>query len=131
MEQQQLNMERLRLGTRLRACRTAAGLTRQALADRLQLSKRRIGAFERGAAAISAVQLLELAVIMKAPITDFLTLSRDALQGVPPTAIDLLAATDEGADLAEAFTMLKSRRLRRHVVKLAQELVHQEDQLGA
>jgi len=59
MEQQQLNMERLRLGTRLRACRTAAGLTRQALADRLQLSKRRIGAFERGAAAISAVQLLE------------------------------------------------------------------------
>jgi len=68
---------------------------------------------------------------MKAPITDFLTLSRDALQGVPPTAIDLLAATDEGADLAEAFTMLKSRRLRRHVVKLAQELVHQEDQLGA
>jgi transcriptional regulator with XRE-family HTH domain len=129
MEQRELNMDQVRLGARLRACRTAAGVSRQALATRLQLSERRIGAFERGAAAISALELRDLAAALQGSVVALLTPASNAVAtNIPPSAIELLAASDEGADLAEAFTRLKTARLRKHLVGLAQELVQQERQ---
>jgi transcriptional regulator with XRE-family HTH domain len=129
MEQRQLNVERLRLGTRLRASRVAAGLSRHDLANLLHLSEWRIGAFERGAAAISAIELQELAIVLMTPITALLDIGSVERPAPEPTAIDLLGATDDGADLAEAFARLKTIRLRRHVVQLAQELAQQEGRI--
>jgi transcriptional regulator with XRE-family HTH domain len=127
MEQRQVKIERLRLGNRLRACRVATGLSRQEVAAKLQLSERRLGSFERGAAAISAIELRDLATALKTPITALFEINSAENPAPGLTAIELMGATDEGADLAEAFAHLKTRRLRRHLAQLAQELAQQED----
>lgn len=128
MDRRQASAEEIRLGARLRARRTEQGLSRQDLAEPLDLTERRIGAFERGVAPISALELRTVSGLLQCPITAFFD-EVPVRFGVPasiPTPYDVLASNKDGADLAEAFAQLRTPRLRRHLAKLAQELVHQE-----
>ena len=124
--------EWLDIGVRIRARRTGLGLSREDVAKPTRLSAKRIGAFERGTAAISAVELQRLAGLLKASIEAFLGAHRGPERSVrsEPTMYEVLASSDEGAALAEAFIQLQTPRLRRHLVHLAQELVVQESRLG-
>jgi transcriptional regulator with XRE-family HTH domain len=127
MQRLEGNVEQVRLGARLRAGRTAAGLSRRDLAAQSGLGERRIGAVERGAAAITALELWALAAQLNLPIEAlFAAIARPADGETIASAHDIMAGTDDGAALAEAFVKLKTPRLRRHLVQLAQELVQQE-----
>jgi DNA-binding XRE family transcriptional regulator len=53
-----------RFGQRLRACRLRAGLTQRELADRCDLARATIGAYERGAAEPSATALRRLVRVL-------------------------------------------------------------------
>ena len=129
MGQTRLRSDWLELGVRLRTRRSDLNLTRAALADVTQISPRRLGAFERGAAAISAVELHRVAGALRTSMGRFFT---EPYSGAPgPGVVSLyeaLATSDEGAALAAAFVRLKTPRLRRHLARLAQELVDQEQQ---
>ena len=119
----------LRLGVRLRARRTQLAIRREDVTRSLRLSPERLGAVERGAIAISAVQLQRLAKVLQAPIDTFLPPHWDAAVRLEPSVCEVLARTEEGVALADAFKRLQTPRLRRHLVGLAEELVAQEAQL--
>ncbi len=122
------DLDWLELGVRLRARRTQPAIRREDVARPLRMTAARLGSFERGASAISAVELRRLAAVLDAPIGAFLLTrtSRSLPVGPEPTPYELLAGSDDGAALAEAFVRLRSPRLRRHLVGLAEELVVQE-----
>jgi DNA-binding XRE family transcriptional regulator len=118
--------EGLDLGVRLRARRTELQLTREALAAAAQLSSSRIGAVERGEVPITVFELRRLAAVLGAATTAFTEEPRQSI-GKPLTVIyETLVGSDEGAALAEAFARIRTPRLRRHLVQLAQELATQD-----
>ena len=121
---------RLEIGVRLRARRTALGLSRSEVAQALGVGPGRIGALERGEAGASVDQLLALAEILTTQIKAFLPEPSNKSTRTAPTPYELMARTDEGADLAEAFARIRTPRLRRHLAKLAAEIANQESTGG-
>lgn len=59
------------IGARIRAIRTEAGMTMEALGIAVGLSFQQVGKYERGVDRISAAKLAEVAKALKRPITDF------------------------------------------------------------
>lgn len=131
MNQARSDSYRLEIGVRLRARRTALGLSRTEVAGALGVGKARIGALERGEAAATVDQLLALAEVLTTQIMALLPKPANGDRAcAAPTPYEAMARTDEGAVLAEAFVRLRTPRLRRHLAKLATELADQESTGG-
>lgn len=118
------------VGTRVRILRRAAGMSQEALADRLGLTFQQVQKYERGANRISASKLFDIAAALNVPVSSFFEgLDRidagDAVRSVEDTFARLMA-DDDGAELAELFPQIRSAQVRRTLVRMVRALVQEQ-----
>jgi transcriptional regulator with XRE-family HTH domain len=118
------------VGGLVRMRRLMLGLSQANLADALGLSFQQVHKYEKGTNGISASNLQQISVILKVPVAFF----SDGLPGRPgaPTqmgakpSLDYVTdflATGEGLALVKAFMRIKTPKLRRRIVDLAEQII--------
>lgn len=112
------------VGSRLRLLRMKAGLSQEALGNRLGLTFQQVQKYEKGQNRIGASRLYQLSRILRAPVSVFfegLPDDGDADGAVISTSLGFLS-TSEGYDLNLAFSRIRDPGARRKIVELVQSL---------
>ena len=117
------------VGQRVRQRRKIMGLSQQDLARALGLTFQQVQKYERGTNRVSASKLWEIARTLKVPVAYFfdgdlgyIEGAQDGVELDQEQAVSRFLATAEGIDLARAFPLMTSARLRRKVVELVKTL---------
>jgi len=123
------------LGSRLRSRRMSSGLSKEQLAEKLQIDPGDIYAYEVGAKRISALRLLHLAEALSVRPTYFFGFSDERQRGMAEEAGRPWAGTavylnlpDQGVRLNRAFIGVKNSGLREAIITLVTELAKSEKQ---
>ena len=117
------------VGQRLKSKRQALGLSRQKLAERVNLSDEALEAYEAGLNRLRAGTLLEIARALNVPPQYFFAIGDEPAAGVPPEpplsgfpqSGETLEIFEERLKLHQAFAGIKSPALRKIVVDLVAE----------
>ena len=135
-EERKPNPIDLHVGKRVRDRRRQLSLSQERLAEALGLTFQQVQKYERGANRISASKLWETAGFLSVPINYFFDglKQADAAQGVAepessPFVQDLLL-DQEGIHLAEGFTRIRRKRMKRRIVELVREIANDEHDEG-
>ena len=122
------------VGLQVRLRRKALRMSQEKLADALGLTFQQVQKYERGSNRISASKLYEIARTLQAPIGWFFEGLADPTAGeagVAEAAQHAFARSflmsPEGVDLANLFSRLPQRRVRRRIVELVRSLVDESD----
>ncbi len=123
------------IGSRLRLRRKTLGLSQSALADQLDVTYQQVCKYESGDNRISASKLFAAAGVLSCPISFFFEgLRRGSPEGQSRDRADQILSQflsrPDGLQLAGAFPRIRSRRLRRHVMRLVNCLVEETEQAG-
>ena len=105
-------------------------MTQEKLAAQLGLTFQQVQKYEKGVNRVSASRLREMSHVLQVPVQFFFDglpeakggAARDRQEPAQKFVYDILASSD-GLALAEAFTRLKSPKLRRRIVQLVKEFV--------
>ena len=113
---------------KLKLRRVDAGISQEALGEKVGLSFQQIQKYEKGANRISASRLFELTRILEVDISYFFEgfetsgpYLRMEDSAPIPKFIDFVSS-NEGMSLYRAFTRIKSRRTRRALIDMAKSL---------
>jgi transcriptional regulator with XRE-family HTH domain len=109
------------LGKKLRAAREQAGLSQQALAEKLGITFQQIQKYERGANRIAASRLVSIGQALEKPVSYFLDDGREPVKGAKPQA-DVLSSPEQVA-LAGFFAAIDNPKVRRRVVDLLRAII--------
>ena len=116
------------IGYKLKLRRVDAGMSQEALGERVGLSFQQIQKYEKGANRISASRLFELTRILEVDISYFFEgfetsgpYLRMEDSAPIPQFLDFVSS-NEGMSLNRAFTRIKSRRTRRALIDMAKSL---------
>ncbi len=116
------------IGYKLKLRRVDAGMSQEALGEKVSLSFQQIQKYEKGANRISASRLFELARILEVEISYFFegfetSSSYMRMEDSAPIPKFLnFVSSNEGMSLNRAFTRIKSRRTRRALIDMAKSL---------
>jgi transcriptional regulator with XRE-family HTH domain len=112
------------VGARLRFLRMQAGMSQEALGNRLGLTFQQVQKYEKGQNRIGASRLYQLSRILRAPVSFFFEgLPDESDAGVAVTSPSLgFLSTSEGYDLNLAFSRIRDAGARRKIVELVQSL---------
>ncbi len=105
------------LGRKLRTARTEAGLSQQALAERLGITFQQIQKYEKGANRIAASRLVSIAAAVDQPISYFLEESKDVAALTRPISKTDGSGVDQ-VSVAGFFAAIENGRVRKRVVEL-------------
>lgn len=111
------------LGRRLKVRRRQLGISQQALAERLGVSFQQVQKYEKGANRLSAAMLYEASRALSLPVSSFFDGLGEAGTGATQAE---LAASPEGAELANAYLAIRRPALRSGLLSIARELVRME-----
>jgi transcriptional regulator with XRE-family HTH domain len=112
------------VGSRLRLLRMQAGMSQEALGNRLGLTFQQVQKYEKGQNRIGASRLYQLSRILRAPVGFFFDGLPDETEGglaVTSSSLGFLS-TSEGYDLNVAFSRIRDAGARRKIVELVQSL---------
>ena len=114
------------VGSRVRIRRLELGMSQEKLGDALGLAFQQVQKYEKATNRISASRLQHVSRILQVAIAYFFEGSPGQLKakGNAPSSdyvSDFLATTD-GLTLVKAFTEIKNASVRRHIVKLVNEI---------
>lgn len=123
------------VGSRVRMRRMLAGVSQEKLGEALGLTFQQVQKYEKGANRISASRLQQIAKKLDVPVSFFFdgapsgdaTPSGFSDSGSTAYISDFLA-TSEGVQLTKAFVRIKSGRVRRRIVDLAEALAEEDDE---
>lgn len=105
-------------------------MSQQSLAVMLGLAFTQVQKYELGTNRVSASRLYEIAIALKVPILFFFEgledTSRACEEDEGERAARKFLQTAEGAELAQAFRRVISRRLRRQLVELVRSIADEE-----
>lgn len=123
------------VGSRVRLRRQLLKMSQEKLGDELGVTFQQVQKYERGANRIGASRLYSLANVLDVPVNFFF----DGLTGVAaggvaesdqsPIVYDFIQSSD-GVALAEAFSRIKTPKVRRRVLELVRSLAD-EDEAGS
>jgi transcriptional regulator with XRE-family HTH domain len=106
------------LGRKLRVARTEAGLSQQALAERLGITFQQVQKYEKGANRIAASRLVSIAAAVDRPISYFLDDAKDTAAASRPPRGAESAGSAEHMSMAALFAAIDNSRVRRRVIEL-------------
>ncbi len=112
------------VGSRLRLLRMQAGLSQEALGNRLGLTFQQVQKYEKGQNRIGASRLFQLSRILHVPVSTFfegLSEGEDAANPAGSASLAFLSST-EGYELNLAFSRIRDPGARRKIVELVQSL---------
>lgn len=119
------------VGSRVRMRRIMLSMSQEKLGDALGLTFQQVQKYEKGANRIGASRLQHIALIFQVPVSFFFegapnVPGQHAPSGLseapsPAYVSDFLSTTD-GLALTKAFMRIKSAKLRRRIVELAEEI---------
>lgn len=107
-----------RIGQRIRARRLELGLSQESLAEALGLTFQQVQKYENGVNRVAASRLHDIAVALSISVLHFF----DDPGGKGASPIDDALATADGARLMTLFSSIRSKRVRRQIVDLAEAL---------
>lgn len=112
------------LGRRIRERRLEIGVSQEALADALGVTFQQVQKYERGVNRVAASRLADIAFALDVPVERFYEAAAQSptKKKLPRDEVADLMRTQDGLDLARAFTSISGRRLRQRVIDLAQAL---------
>lgn len=110
-------LEAQHIGSRLHRARTGAGVSRQKLAEAVEVTRQQIAKYERGVDNIAASRLAVIAQFLNVPVHTFY----DASIGNPDTT-KRESTTGELEELVKAYQSIGSSKLRGHLIKIAKDL---------
>lgn len=106
------------LGRKLRLARTEAGLSQQALAERLGITFQQVQKYEKGANRIAASRLVSIAAAVDRPISYFLDDAKEGAAAARPAKSADAAGSAEHISMAALFASIDNSRVRRRVIEL-------------
>ena len=121
----------MHVGKRIRERRQDLKMSQEKLGNSLGVTFQQVQKYERGTNRIGASRLFKLSQVMEVPIRYFYSglagvVQSEVAEGEqPPLHYDVLN-TPEGAELAEAFSRIKSKAVREQVLQLARTLAANE-----
>ena len=112
------------IGQKIRARRTALGMSQEKLGDLLNLTFQQVQKYEKGTNRVGAGRLLEIGTILQVPIQYFY---EDLIEGKDPSSQEEKLASEtlstaDGQRLARAFSTIESLQVRRKVVELVESM---------
>jgi transcriptional regulator with XRE-family HTH domain len=120
------------VGSRVRLRRQLMKMSQEKLGDELGVTFQQVQKYERGANRIGASRLFSLANVLDVPVNFFF----DGLTGVAaggvaeteqsPIVYDFIQSSD-GVALAEAFSRIKTPKVRRRVLELVRSLADEDE----
>ncbi|MBI1236441.1 MAG: helix-turn-helix domain-containing protein [Alphaproteobacteria bacterium] len=120
------------VGSRVRLRRQLMKMSQEKLGDELGVTFQQVQKYERGANRIGASRLYSLANVLDVPVNFFF----DGLTGVAaggvaeseqsPIVYDFIQSSD-GVALAEAFSRIKTPKVRRRVLELVRSLADEDE----
>jgi len=120
------------VGSRVRLRRQLMKMSQEKLGDELGVTFQQVQKYERGANRIGASRLYSLANVLDVPINFFFEgLTGVAAGGVAetgqsPIVYDFIQSSD-GVALAEAFSRIKTPKVRRRVLELVRSLADEDE----
>jgi len=120
------------VGSRVRLRRQLMKLSQEKLGDALGVTFQQVQKYERGANRIGASRLFSLANVLDVPVNFFFEgLTGVAAGGVAeteqsPIVYDFIQSSD-GVALAEAFSRIKTPKVRRRVLELVRSLADEDE----
>jgi transcriptional regulator with XRE-family HTH domain len=112
------------VGSRLRLLRMQAGMSQEALGNRLGLTFQQVQKYEKGQNRIGASRLYQLSRILRTPVGFFFDGLPDETSDDPAVLSPTLGflSTSEGYELNVAFSRVRDAGARRKIVELVQSL---------
>ncbi|MEE2526695.1 helix-turn-helix transcriptional regulator [Hyphobacterium sp. HN65] len=120
------------VGSRVRLRRQLLKMSQEKLGDELGVTFQQVQKYERGANRIGASRLFSLSKVLDVPVSFFF----DGLSGVTadgvaeteqsPVIYDFIQSSD-GVSLAEAFSRIKTPKVRRRVLELVRSLADEDE----
>jgi transcriptional regulator with XRE-family HTH domain len=117
------------VGNRVRMRRLMLDMSQKKLGDALGLTFQQVQKYEKGTNRIAASRLQQISHILQVPISFFFEGAprlpeagiKNGAAPSPSYVSDFLATTD-GLALTKAFMLIKEPAVRRHIVKLVQQI---------
>jgi transcriptional regulator with XRE-family HTH domain len=121
------------VGSRVRAQRLMLEMSETSLGEALGVTPQRVQRYENGTDRIDAIQLVQLAGILKVPVVFFFEPLLDAPAGAGdeshalgsahgPACVFDAAAISDGLSLVKSFVQVGEPRLRRRIAEMAKEI---------
>jgi transcriptional regulator with XRE-family HTH domain len=119
------------VGSRVRMRRMMLGWSQEKLGDALDLTFQQVQKYEKGTNRIGASRLQQIAGLLQVPVSFFFEgAPGDATNAVPgtdaeitsPSTVSDFLATRDGLNLVKSFMAIGSRKLRRRVVDLVEQI---------
>ncbi|WP_421784676.1 helix-turn-helix domain-containing protein [Hyphobacterium sp.] len=123
------------VGSRVRLRRQLLKMSQEKLGEELGVTFQQVQKYERGANRIGASRLFSLSKVLDVPVNFFFEgLSGVSAQGVAeseqsPIVYEFIQSSD-GVALAEAFSRIKTPKVRRRVLELVRSLADGEEAAG-
>jgi transcriptional regulator with XRE-family HTH domain len=120
------------VGSRVRLRRQLLKMSQEKLGDELGVTFQQVQKYERGSNRIGASRLYSLSNVLDVPVSFFFEgLSGVAAGGVAesdqsPIVYDFIQSSD-GVALAEAFSRIKTPKVRRRVLELVRSLADEDE----
>jgi transcriptional regulator with XRE-family HTH domain len=122
------------VGSRVRMRRLMLDMSQTTLANALGMSFQQIQKYETGTNRIGASRLQHISQILQVPVSFFFD-GAPSVPGAPaemgaapsPSYASEFLATRDGLALTKAFMRIKEPVLRRHIVKLVQQIAGNDD----
>jgi transcriptional regulator with XRE-family HTH domain len=110
----------LRVGSRIRERRLMLGMTQGALGELLGLTFQQVQKYEKGANGVGASRLLDLSIILRAPIEYFYRVSGERLGPAddPVLASEVMLGTRECLELNKNFAKITDENARCSIIAM-------------
>lgn len=123
----------LHVGNRLRSRRLVLGMSQEKLGEGLGITFQQIQKYEKGTNRVSASKLMVAATVLSVPVSYFF--EDQAPEPDSSTRevdeIGTFLHSREGVALNQAFTSIKSKRVRQTIITLAKAMADADDTVSA
>lgn len=113
------------VGNRIRFYRHELGISQQALGELLNVSFQQIQKYEKGVNRLAGARLVQLASVFHCDVADLMPAVKRNGKQKPQSNYERVITMDDGRRLIEAFIRIEDERLRRALVKVAQQFSQQ------
>jgi len=127
-----LNPIDVHVGSRVRMRRMMLKMSQSELGDALGVTFQQVQKYEKGTNRISASRLQRISDVLQVPVSFFFEHPRGPTggsggqKGHSPDYVSHFLTTTDGLSLAKAFVQIQDSVLRRRIVRLVQEIAHDD-----
>jgi transcriptional regulator with XRE-family HTH domain len=119
----------IHVGARIRMRRLMLSMSQTKLGDALGVTFQQVQKYESGFNRVGASRLQQVAIALQVPVAFFfeglptrLPNHAAAASAISPSVVYRFLGTSDGLDLVNAFTRIKNPKLRRCIVRLAEQI---------